>query len=231
MKKLILANLKMYFNTKEEIENYLKEVNIHKNNFIVFPSVIYLDKFLKQNFICGVQNISASQSGSYTGENSALSVKNLGASYAIIGHSEVRKNFKETDEIINQKIKQALQNKLIPILCVGESLDAYHQNQTKQIVNMQISKALKDIDKEIIVSYEPVWAIGTGITPSNEEIDDIINYIKSLFKYKVKVLYGGSVSDKNIQNLNDINSVDGFLIGKSATEPSSLKKIIEVARM
>ena len=153
----------------------------------------------------------------------------MGCKYVLVGHSEIRNN--ETDEMINIKIKIILKNNLIPILCIGESLEAYNQKQTKEILKKQIQNALKDTNEKVIISYEPVWAIGTGKTPTNEEIIDIINYIKSLFNYDITVLYGGSVSLENIETLNKINNVNGFLIGKAATNPSSLKKIIEVARM
>lgn len=227
MKKLILANLKMYFNSKEDVDKYLNELK--NEDFIAFPSYIYLEKFINKGLTCGVQNISVHDIGAYTGEISASSVKNLGVNYTLIGHSEIRKQ-NETDEIINQKIQIALKNNLTPILCVGENLEAYNQKQTKIIITKQIKDALKNINKEIIISYEPVWAIGTNKTPTSEEIEDIINYIKNLFTYNIKVLYGGSVSEKNIETLNKINNVDGFLIGFSATDPSSLKKIIEVTQ-
>ena len=153
----------------------------------------------------------------------------MGCKYVLVGNSEIRNN--ETDEMINIKIKIILKNNLLPILCIGESLEAYNQKQTKEILKKQIQNALKDTNEKVIISYEPVWAIGTGKTPTNEEIIDIINYIKSLFNYDITVLYGGSVSLENIETLNKINNVNGFLIGKAATNPSSLKKIIEVARM
>ena len=204
----------------------MKEV---KNKFIVFPSVIYLEKFIQNNFICGVQNASAHNPGPYTSEVSIHALKNIGVKYVLLGHSEVRQNMFEDDELINLKIKQALDNNLKVVLCIGENLEAYNQSQTKDILKNQIYNALKNINEEVIISYEPVWAIGSGKTPTNSEIEDIVNYIKSLFNYNIKVLYGGSVSDNNIETLNEIPNVDGFLIGKAATKPSSLIKIIEVA--
>ena len=229
MKKLILANLKMYQNTKIDVKNYLNDLNKEKDKFIAFPPIIYLDRFIQNGYICGIQNISIHKEGPHTGETSALSIKDMGAKYILIGHSEIRQSNNETDDLINIKIKNALNHDLIPILCIGENLEAYNQNQTKEILKTQIFNALKDVDKEIIISYEPVWAIGTSKTPTNEEITDIVNYIKSLFNYKIKVLYGGSVSEENIEKLNQITNIDGFLIGKAATNPNSLKKIIEVA--
>ena len=229
MSKMILANLKMYQCTKEEVNNYINKLKGAKNKFIVFPSVIYLEKFIQNNFICGVQNASAHDPGPYTSEISVHALKNIGAKYILLGHSEVRQNMSEDDELINAKIKQALNNKLKVILCIGENLEAYNQSQTKNILKNQILKALKNITEEIIISYEPIWAIGTGKTPTNNEIEDIVSYIKSLFDYDVKVLYGGSVSEQNINQLNLVPNVDGFLIGKAATTPGSLIKIIEVA--
>ena len=229
MSKLVLANLKMYQSSKESVDDYINKMKEAKGKFIVFPSVIYLEKFIQNNFICGVQNASAHNPGPYTSEVSIHALKNMGVKYVLLGHSEVRQNMSEDDELINKKIKQALDNKLKVVLCIGESLEAYNQSQTKAILKDQIYKALKNITKEVIISYEPVWAIGSGKTPTNNEIEDIANYIKSLFNYDVKVLYGGSVSDKNINTLNEIPNIDGFLIGKAATNPSSLMKIIEVA--
>lgn len=229
MKKLILANLKMYFNITKDIQDYLNNLNDEKENFIAFPPIIYLEKFLNNGFTCGIQDISVHKEGAHTGEVSALSATDLGAKYVLLGHSEIRQKG-ESDELINKKIKTALNHNLKAILCVGENLDAYNQSQTKEIIKNQISKALKNIDEEIMISYEPVWAIGTGKTPTNNEIEDVVSYIKSLFNYKIKVLYGGSVSEKNIETLNQINNLDGFLIGYAATIPSSLRKIIEVAK-
>ena len=230
MKKLILVNLKMYFNSNEQIDSYIDKLKEEKENIIVFPSYIYLNKFVQNNFICGSQNISLHKNGSYTGEISASSIKDIGAKYTIIGHSEIRKYFKETGSIINQKIKNALENNLKVVLCIGENIKQNIMDQTLEVLNNQIKKALKDINDEIIISYEPVWAIGTGQTPTSEEIEKVSRYIKSLFKYDVKVLYGGSVSEENIETLNQIKNIDGFLIGKAGTIPSSLKKIIEVTQ-
>ena len=231
MKKLVLANLKMYLNTNIDVQKYINELKDEKEKFIVFPPLIYLDRFIQNGFICGVQNISSYKHGPHTGEVSAMSAREIGTKYTLIGHSEIKQSINESDEVINQKIKIALNHKLKVILCVGENLEAYNQKQTKEIIKNQITKALKDVDEKIIISYEPVWAIGTGKTPTNSEIEDVINYIKSLFTYDIKVLYGGSVSEKNIETLNQIPNLDGFLIGYAATNPSSLRKIIEVARM
>ena len=229
MKKLILINLKMYLNSQSEVDNYLENIKNEKNHIIIFPQVHYLEKFIKNGFVTGSQNISVYPSGPHTGEISAASIKDLGASYTLIGHSEIRQNKNEDDQI-NQKIKIALNNNLKVVLSIGEDIESYNQNKNKEIIKNQILKALKDVNEEIIISYEPVWAIGTGNTPTNDEIKDIVNYIKSLFSYNIKVLYGGSVSETNIATLNQIQNLDGFLIGKAGATPNALKKIIEVTQ-
>ncbi len=226
MTKQIFINLKMYQDSQEELDKYLK--NLKDEKITLFPSLIYLEKCIRHGFTCGVQNISSHDSGPYTSEISAKAVKDLGATYALLGHSEVRQNLFETDEVINLKIKKALENNLIPVLCVGENISEYQSDKTKAAIKRQITKALKSVSGKIIVSYEPVWAIGTGKTPTNEEISSAISYIKSFFDYDIKVLYGGSVSDKNIAQLAKIKNLDGFLIGKAGIDISSLNKIIEV---
>ena len=227
--KKIFVNLKMYLNTKEEIINYINNLKEEKEKFVVFPEAIHLEKFISNGYITGIQNISKNICGPATGEISAKAAKSAGTKYALIAHSEIRKNFNEKDEDIYQKIKLALENNLTPVLCIGENYEEYMQNKTKEIIKNQIEKALKNIKEEIIISYEPVWAIGTGKTPTNEEIEKAASYIKNLTSENVKVLYGGSVSDKNIHTLNKIKNIDGFLIGAAGANPNSLKKIIEVA--
>ena len=226
MKKLILVNLKMYLNNLNDINNYIENIKEIKENIIVFPQTLYAYKFISENFKVGTQNISEYENGAHTGEISAKSLKDMKINYTIIAHSETNAN----DKIVNKKIKIALKNNLKVILCIGENKEEYDQNKTKQIIKNKLKNYLKDIDKEIIISYEPVWSIGTNKTPTNEEIYDTINYIKSLFNYKIKVLYGGSVSEKNIKTLNQIKNIDGFLIGRAGTHPKELKKIIEVTQ-
>ncbi len=228
MKKLIFVNLKMYLNTIKDIQNYIDNLKKEKDKIVIFPQAIYINEFIQNNFHTGTQNISAYEKGAHTGEISALSVKDIGAEYVLIGHSELREY--ENNKTINQKIKSALDNNLKVVLCIGENLESYNQNKTKEIIKNQIEKALEKINQEIIISYEPVWAIGTGLTPKEEEIKDIIDYIKNLFNYQIKVLYGGSVSEKNINKLKQIKNIDGFLIGSAAVNPNNLKKIIEVTQ-
>lgn len=221
--KKVLVNLKMYQTSKEEVEKYINDLK--GENVILFPSFIYLEKYIENGFTCGAQNISTNCVGAYTSEISVKSLKDLNVKYVLIGHSEVRKTFNEKEENINLKIKKALEYGLTPVLCVGETLEEYNNQKTKEVIKEKLIKDLDNIKEEVIISYEPIWAIGTGKIPKKEEIENIVKYIKTLTHQKV--LYGGSVSLDNIENLNQTD-VDGFLIGKAGLDVSCLKKIIEV---
>ena len=239
MKKLVVGNLKMNLNFAE-IADYLKIVNskINSPHVVICPTSIYIPYFLNNNYRVGLQNIGWVDSGAYTGEISPKQASSMGISYAIIGHSERRHYFNESDELINQKIIAALKNELRVIVCVGETLEERESLKTESIIKTQVINALKNLKSqqldEIIVAYEPIWAIGTNRTPSNQEIEKTLDYIKSTvnsyFNYSdIKVLYGGSVNEKNIEELNQIKNVDGYLVGGASTKPDSFFKIIEVA--
>lgn len=219
--KMIVLNHKMNLNY-DEVKKYIKAIGKYKDQVIVLPSSIYINEFINNNFNVGIQNIYYGDNGFYTGEISASQAKSLGIKYVLIGHSERRIIFKETDELINKKIKSALANDLKVILCIGDNLS----EDANDVLYKQITNGLKDIDKEIIIAYEPVYAIGTGLTPSIEEIEKRITYIKSLAK--AKVLYGGSININNIKALNKIKNLDGYLIGKASLNSSELLKILEV---
>ena len=140
MKKLIFVNLKMYLNTIKDIQNYIDNLKKEKDKIVIFPQTIYINEFIKNNFHTGTQNISAYEKGAHTGEISALSVKNIGAEYVLIGHSELREY--ENNKTINQKIKSALDNNLKVVLCIGENLESYNQNKTKEINKLIICKII-----------------------------------------------------------------------------------------
>ena len=142
----------------------------------------------------------------------------------IVGHSERRKNQKETNEEITLKVKELLSNDITPILCVGETKE--EKGYAKEVIRKQLENILNIENKNrIIIAYEPVWSIGTGILPENNEIEEMITYIKELLPNNY-VLYGGSVSDKNIDNLNSISSIDGYLIGGLSLKVDKLKNLI-----
>ena len=160
-------------------------------------------------------------------------IKNLGCKYVIIGHSENR-NKGETNELINKKIKSSLDSNLKILFCIGESLKEKQSKKTKRILSNQIKRGLNKIRniKNIIVAYEPVWSIGTGIIPKNNELKNNILFIKKLLKKRFKcinpvVLYGGSVNPENIKDLSQINQIDGFLIGGSSQKSNKFIDIIK----
>jgi triosephosphate isomerase len=154
-------------------------------------------------------------------------LKNVGAKYVIIGHSENRKTG-ETNKLINLKIKSALRSGLKVIFCIGETLQEKRKKITKQVLNKQIKLGLNKIksQKKILIAYEPVWSIGTGLIPKSTELFDTINFIKKNYK-KYKVLYGGSVNPKNINELKLIDNIDGYLIGGASQDPNKFIDIIK----
>lgn len=233
MEKIIVANMKMNLHF-DEINNYLNEFKNYNTSGLVFcPPSIYLPYFLNSNYEVGIQNYAMYENGAYTGEISASQVKSMNINYAIIGHSERREYFEETDNIINKKIKLGLENNLKIILCIGETLNHKENNQTKEILKKQIVEGLKDIKdiNNIIIAYEPIWSIGTGLIPTNDEIYDTTNFIKEeinrLYNKDIMVLYGGSVNDENINVLSEINNLSGFLVGGASLKPDKLKRIKE----
>lgn len=229
--KLLILNMKMYMDIND-IKNYISQVKIERDNIIVCPTAIYLPYFVNNYKNVAIQNIYAKDQGAYTGAISALQVKKLGVDYAIVGHSECRKYFKESDELINKKIKSALSNELKVILCVGENLEEKQTGRTKEVLKEQLDLALLDINSnDIIIAYEPIFSIGTGNIPTDKEIMETIKFIKEELNKKnmnLKVVYGGSVNANNISSLSKIEGVDGFMVGKSSSIIEEVLKMIEV---
>jgi triosephosphate isomerase len=172
----------------------------------------------------GAQNMHEADEGAFTGEISAKLLEELNVSYVIIGHSERRAYYNETDDAINKKIKQALKYDITPILCVGESLEVRQSGQTEDVVFKQVDADLKGLSPEelekVIISYEPIWAIGTGVQATNEEANTTIKAIRSRIhetigevSTKIRILYGGSVKPETIEGLMQETDIDGALIG------------------
>lgn len=234
--KIIIANMKMYMNIGD-IKNYLIKVDKKiTDNVVLCPSNIYIPYFLEKKYKVGIQNVYFEDNGAYTGEISINQIKMMNINYVIIGHSERREYFNETDYDINKKLLKALDNDLNVILCIGESLKEKNNLETNDILRQQLEICLNNVysnyQDHIIVAYEPRWSIGTGLVPSNEEIANTILYIKDFvkehYKMDVKVVYGGSVNELNVNTLNKINSVDGFMIGGACTNPDKMLKIIRI---
>ena len=230
--KLLVGNLKMNL-SKEEIISYLEKAKqINSKNVVLCPSNIYLPYFIGNSFEVGTQNVFYEDKGAYTGEISPFQVKSMGVSYTILGHSERRMYFKETEEILNKKIKKSLENKLKVIYCIGENKVELEEGYTKEVLKRELN-ILKNYpcEENIIIAYEPIWSIGTGIIPDDKTIYETISFIKEYLKEthpEIKVLYGGSVDDKNIQELNKIENVDGFLVGGASTKIDVFMQLIEV---
>ena len=233
-----IANWKMFgsLNTLNSLHKVIKFFKIFKKNKkikIIYcpPSTLIrpMSKKLKNTSIeVGAQNCHQNQSyGAYTGSINSSMLKSVGAKYVIIGHSENR-NAGETNKLINLKIKSALKSGLKVIFCVGETLKEKRKKITKKVLNKQIRLGLnKIIDRrKIIIAYEPVWSIGSGIVPKTNELFEIVDFIKKNFR-NYKVLYGGSVSPKNIKELKSIKNIDGYLIGGASQD---YKKFIDIIK-
>lgn len=182
--------------------------------------------FKKAGWLAGSQNIAFAESGAYTGETSAKMVASVGATFSLVGHSERRAMFEETNEMVNKKINRILNNGLIPLLCIGETLEEYNQKSTKKVLGRQLKECLKDIKSvsKLIIAYEPVWAIGTGKVASINDIRSNITFIKQTIRKmygdnaKVPVLYGGSVKSSNAKEIFAIDCVDGALVGGASLD-------------
>lgn len=230
--KLIVANFKMNL-LKEDILEYIKHFDNKYSNVIFCPSNVYLNYFLAKNLNVGSQDVSSNEIGAYTGDVSASQLKSLGVEYTIIGHSERRK-YHNDDKFIKDKLTNALNNNLIPILCIGESKEERDNDKTFDILRKQLDEALNSINKElllnVIIAYEPIWSIGTGLIPSNQDIYETISFIKDYLQKEynatLKILYGGSVNNQNITGLERIKNVDGYLIGGSSIDYNKFLDII-----
>lgn len=234
-KKYVVGNLKMAMK-KDAVSNYLKVINdkIDSNRVVIIPTSIYVPYFLNQYYRVGLQDVHFESTGPYTGEVSPAQAKSMGISCALVGHSERKKFFKDTDTIINKKVLESLANGISVILCVGETSEERDMLKTDRVLKKQINHALRYVKNfgQIMIAYEPVWAIGTKVTPKNSEIEKTVQYIKDLVKKEydadIKVLYGGSVDEKNIHEINKIKNLNGVLVGNASTDAERFLHIIEV---
>lgn len=224
------------------IEQIAPMVKKSENEIILcvpFTDIFYAWHSLEgSNIKLGAQNMHWEESGAYTGEVSGQMLKSVGVEYVIIGHSERRAYFAETDETVNKKIKAAFANDLKPILCVGESLDQREAGKTEEIITNQTEKALEGLTNEqiknTIIAYEPIWAIGTGKTATAEDANNSIkairNKIESLYgkdvAQEVIIQYGGSVKSSNAKELFETSDIDGALVGGASLKPDEFAKIV-----
>jgi triosephosphate isomerase len=202
-----------------------------------FVSLVSIGMMLEGSSIkLGAQNMYFEAMGAYTGEISPLMLREL-CQFVILGHSERRWYFKETDEIVNKKVKAALANKLKPILCVGERLEENEADKTEEVVNRQVTAALNDIEpvRDLVIAYEPVWAIGTGKAASGKQAAATIQFIRDVAAKSwnkstaedLRVLYGGSVTSANIAEFISLPEIDGALVGGASLKAEEFVSIVE----
>ncbi len=246
MKPLIVANWKMNPQTLREAKQLFDLVkigvkNIKKAEKVICPPFLFLSNIqhLKSNIKLGAQNVFWEKEGAYTGEISPLMLKDAGCEYVIVGHSERRGYFKETDEMISKKLKAVLKEKLTPILCIGETKEQRNKGETDRILKKQIETALEKVSSskfsKITIAYEPIWAIGTGKPCDVEEAQKIGLLIRKIISglygpksaKNVQVLYGGSVSSKNAAGYIKEAGLQGLLIGGASLKAKEFIKIVK----
>ena len=222
-KPIIAGNWKMNKNIKEALE-FVKEVGARADRDDVEAVICAPFLQLKDLIKVGAQNMHFETSGAFTGEVSAEMLQEIGMDYVIIGHSERREYFGETDETVNKKVLKALQIGINPILCCGETLEQREAGVTKDHVKTQILAGLKDVTNEdlvkVVIAYEPIWAIGTGQTATAEQANDVISYIREVvasvygdLANEVRIQYGGSVKPANVAEIMGQSDIDGALVG------------------
>lgn len=244
-KKIIAGNWKMNMTIEkgvkfiENIKDRVKNDDVE----VLICAPFTLLKDLKNsskgtNIKIGAQNMHFEDSGAFTGEVSAEMLNEIGVDYVIIGHSERREYFAETDETCNKKLKQAFKNKIMPILCVGETLEEREKGKVEEKLKMQISKGLNGLDKNdvknMIIAYEPIWAIGTGKTATSDEANDTIKIIREEVKNifgsdvsdSIRIQYGGSVKPNNVKEIMGMSDIDGALVGGASLKEDDYVSLV-----
>lgn len=248
-RKIIAGNWKMY-KTRDDALDFIYAVNtklpsINDVESVIFASPIYLRTLVKrqeENLKIGSQNMHYLDEGAYTGEVSNTMLTNIGVTYVLIGHSERRTYFNETDKDVNLKIKKALSVNLKPMVCVGEELKTRESNETNQFIKNQINLAFKDISAEdalkVVIAYEPIWAIGTGKTATPDQANETIKEIRKdleeiygkNYSDQIRILYGGSVKEANIKDILEQSDIDGALIGGASLDPNAFINMCNIAK-
>ena len=244
-KRIVAGNWKMNMNNSEAqalFESLNNTKIVTSIEVIVAPPSLYLSEFARKKgkqLNLAAQNCSDNENGAYTGEISASMLCSIGVKYCIVGHSERRQYQKESDLLLKQKVDALLKNKVIPIFCCGENLDKRKSGDFYQVIQDQIENSLFHLTdsqiKEVVIAYEPIWAIGTGVTASSGQAQEIHAFIRALLveKYslqtadEISILYGGSCKASNAKELFMNSDVDGGLIGGAALDPDSFLAITE----
>jgi triosephosphate isomerase len=244
---LIAGNWKMYKTPDEAAETAQQLVErvagVSEVDIMIAPTYTALvpvfEVIRNSPVALGAQNLFWENEGAYTGEISASMLKSVGCQYGIIGHSERRQYFGETDETVNKKIQAAIQMGLKPVFCVGETEEERESEQTLSVLDKQVKKGLERLVSDqldtLIIAYEPVWAIGTGKTASDDQAQEVHQFIRSLVKKNfnnalsdsIRILYGGSVKPDNIAGLMSMPDIDGALVGGASLDAESFSKIVK----
>lgn len=247
--KVIAGNWKM-FKTVPEATSFIEAVkgkveaegveSVICAPFTNLPALVEAVK--GTNIKIGAQNLHFEDNGAFTGEISGLMLKDLGVDYVVIGHSERRQYFNETDETVNKKVHAAFRHGLTPIVCVGEKLEEREADQTKDVCKVQTEAAFAglaaDQAAQVIVAYEPIWAIGTGKSSTAQDANEVIAYIRSIIKglynedvaNAVVIQYGGSVKPANVAEYLGQSDIDGALVGGASLEPESYIALVQGAK-
>lgn len=248
--KTIIGNWKMNLGVRESVALARASLLLLRGkkvapHMVICPSTIALSEVRKvvarSGCGLGAQTVSSEEQGAFTGEISARMLHEVGATHVIIGHSERRHLFGETDELVNAKLLKAIEHNLVPIVCVGETAEERANGQVKKVILHQLATAFKMVrpkfSETLFIAYEPVWAIGTGETPSAEEIADVHAYIRGILgelfpmapASAFAILYGGSVSGENAYGFLREKEIEGFLVGGASIKIHQLKEIVDAA--
>ncbi len=229
----------------KELKDFVREIN--GVDIVVCPHFtslwVVMEIINGTNIHLGAQNIYWETKGAFTGEISPLMLKDVGCEYVVLGHSERREHFKETSEGVAKKTKAAFSVNLIPIVCVGENLEERESSKTKSVIEQEIKALFSEIDStlagRIIIAYEPIWAIGTGKSANSEDANLIIKFIRELFSSeygskvakRIRILYGGSVDPKNINEFMNESDIDGALVGGTSLYALSFSQIVRATKI
>ena len=251
-KKIVAANWKMNM-TQREAARFVDSLVLELDDvrdvevvivppFTIIPKVAELLEAKAQSIKLGAQNMYWERSGAFTGEISAAMLRDFFVHYVVLGHSERRQYFGETDEIVNKKVRAALEATLRPIVCVGETLEQRDKGNVEKILSIQLRGSLKDVNEkelqEIVVAYEPVWAIGTGRNATPQQAQEAHAFIRHTLSEisdettadRIRIQYGGSVKPENARDLMTQADIDGALVGGASLDPRSFAQIVKAAR-
>jgi len=238
VRKIVIAGNWKMFKTQAETQDFLRGFLPHLNETPEEREVLLCPPFTDLNILSkslhgsrvqlGAQNVHWEDSGAYTGEIAAPMLTEIGVRYVIVGHSERRQYFGETDETVNLRLKAAQKHGLTPVLCVGETKQQRDAGQTESLITTQLEKDLVNVDQDnLVIAYEPIWAIGTGDTCEATEANRVIGLIRSQLKNpNVSIQYGGSVKPNNIDEIMAQPEIDGVLVGGASLEPESFARIV-----